>query len=400
MSESQDTASQSEPSRVTSITIDQCAPLGQKLRLDLGRRRTVLVGHNGAGKSAILDAVSQGLRNPFLVAGLRMEPRFFELAIDTPGGSVVYDYQWSPAGNASQPGDEPLDGVSDDWTEKLVTNGIVSWRIDESRAYWFYRPEGEPILPGSSLVSSPRMLGRHTPDSPEAMPLVNGMRAVFSTCSFSRHVPAGVPRARSERSSLVFLLNQETQQWVATTQDRSRATVMLTDLVRRRQLDRAAFDEFQAICLRLDLFRAFEFFEFSPPASAKAEQRLGALICDGMNAGLLSDGTLRVMEIVWSVLETRPGALLAIEEPETGIHPGLLAGLLEEIDAYLGDRQVVISTHSPTVIDRIDANEIRVVVRSEGRTSVAPIAAFDMERLKTYLHAEGELAEFVFEGGL
>jgi predicted ATPase len=39
--------------------------------------------------------------------------------------------------------------------------------------------------------------------------------------------------------------------------------------------------------------------------------------------------------------------LLLIEEPETAVHPGLLSKLLAEIDAYSGDRPIVLSPQSP-----------------------------------------------------
>jgi predicted ATPase len=396
MGESQDNLR--EPSRLLSLTIDQYSALGQKVRLDLGKRRTVLVGHNGAGKSALIEAISRGLKSPLAPAKgePRADPRLFEVSMETPLGIMKYDYRWE------QPVAPELPGSV--WSERFRLGDKELWRSKDGRATWEDRMPHEKIsAAGLYLLANFDILDDvvgSVSDLPESVTLGSAAQPLMTLCAFSKHVPAGVPRVLGERTPLSFLYDKETRRWVPTTSDRSRATLMFAQMLKILDEDPPIFGEFVGVCSRLRLFKDFEFFEFSSPAPAATEQRLGAIVCDGMNAALLSDGTLRVMEIVWALLNTQPGALLTIEEPETGIHPGLLVALLSEIDAYLDDRQVLLSTHSPTVIDRVDADEIRLVTRSEEKSVVEPISASNMERLKSYLHFEGELADFVFDGGL
>jgi predicted ATPase len=92
----------------------------------------------------------------------------------------------------------------------------------------------------------------------------------------------------------------------------------------------------------------------------------------------LSDGTLRFLALAAIEEEQQPG-VLCIEEPENGIHPGRIESLLKLLHAIAVDtrypieegnplRQVIISTHSPSVVMRVPADclvvaELRDTVR-------------------------------------
>lgn len=83
----------------------------------------------------------------------------------------------------------------------------------------------------------------------------------------------------------------------------------------------------------------------------------------------LSDGTLRFLALATLAEDTNSGGLIALEEPENGIHPSRIPAIL----ALLGDiavdcqyavtkdnplRQVVITTHSPAVVQSLDINSL------------------------------------------
>jgi len=163
--------------------------------------------------------------------------------------------------------------------------------------------------------------------------------------------------------------------------------------------DQARFEEFVELGRRIELFRKVELVQFRSKKRATSEE-LATLEVDGINVGLLSDGTLRVMETLLSLLFTRPGALLLIEEPETGIHPGLLSSLLNVIESYSADKQVVFSTHSPLVVSRASPNELRLVERKNGKTSVRSLSSKEAKLAARYLESEGTLGEFVYSGAL
>jgi predicted ATPase len=60
----------------------------------------------------------------------------------------------------------------------------------------------------------------------------------------------------------------------------------------------------------------------------------------------LSDGTLRYLLLVAALLSPRPPALMVLNEPETSLHPELLAPLARLIAAAATGAQVLVVTHS------------------------------------------------------
>jgi predicted ATPase len=67
----------------------------------------------------------------------------------------------------------------------------------------------------------------------------------------------------------------------------------------------------------------------------------------------LSDGTLRYLCLLAALLSPRPPALLALNEPETSLHPDLLDGLARLITRASNSSQLWITTHSPRLAEFI-----------------------------------------------
>jgi predicted ATPase len=81
-----------------------------------------------------------------------------------------------------------------------------------------------------------------------------------------------------------------------------------------------------------------------------------------LRAAELSDGTLRYLLWVAALLTPRPPALLVLNEPETSLHPDLLAPLAELVVSAVAGTQVIAVTHSRALVSALDA--------SAGRRSV------------------------------
>jgi predicted ATPase len=86
-----------------------------------------------------------------------------------------------------------------------------------------------------------------------------------------------------------------------------------------------------------------------------------------------SDGTLRVAGILTALLQSSSPSVIGIEEPELTVHPGALPLLCDFIQEASRQRQVIFTTHSPDLLDQLGSDEIRVVERREGVTTVEPI---------------------------
>lgn len=85
---------------------------------------------------------------------------------------------------------------------------------------------------------------------------------------------------------------------------------------------------------------------------------------------LLSEGTLRVLGILALTGVKEPSALIGFEEPENGVHPrrlGLIADLFENI-ASSGETQVILTTHSPSLADRMPEDSLVLCRKERGKT--------------------------------
>jgi len=90
-----------------------------------------------------------------------------------------------------------------------------------------------------------------------------------------------------------------------------------------------------------------------------------------LDASELSDGTLRYFCLCAALLTPRPPSLLVINEPETSLHPCLLAPLAEVVAKVSAETQLVIVTHSEVLAELIAERaegKVRRLVTYEGET--------------------------------
>jgi len=79
----------------------------------------------------------------------------------------------------------------------------------------------------------------------------------------------------------------------------------------------------------------------------------------------LSDGMLRFLCLCAALLNPIPPSLIAIDEPETGLHPKLLPIVGDLIHRASESTQVLITTHSPDLLDRFSLDEVAVMARED-----------------------------------
>ncbi|MEW6249712.1 MAG: ATP-binding protein [Planctomycetota bacterium] len=107
----------------------------------------------------------------------------------------------------------------------------------------------------------------------------------------------------------------------------------------------------------------------------------------------MSDGTLRALGVLLAVFQAPPPSLIVVEEPEATIHPGALGAVLDVLRLASRRMQVVVTTHSPEVLDQkwITEENLRVVRWHEGATQVARISEASRRALAEHLMGPGEL---------
>jgi predicted ATPase len=83
---------------------------------------------------------------------------------------------------------------------------------------------------------------------------------------------------------------------------------------------------------------------------------------------LLSTGTLRILALLACLRHPDPPPLLVIEEVENGLDPRAIHLLVEEFRAAIAAKktQIIVTTHSPYLLDLLDLSHIVVVERVDG----------------------------------
>jgi len=104
-----------------------------------------------------------------------------------------------------------------------------------------------------------------------------------------------------------------------------------------------------------------------------------------------SDGTLRVAGILTAVLQRPAPGLLGVEEPELTVHPGALPVVHDYLMEASHHGQVVVTTHSPDLLDLMPPDAIHVVERIDGVTTVRPMAGDQQQLVRDHLTRPGEL---------
>ena len=85
----------------------------------------------------------------------------------------------------------------------------------------------------------------------------------------------------------------------------------------------------------------------------------------------LSDGMLRFLCLATALLNPWPQPLVAIDEPELGLHPGLLPIVAEMIKTASERTQVLVTTHSPDLLNCFDIADVAVMARNTDDAKVA-----------------------------
>ena len=98
----------------------------------------------------------------------------------------------------------------------------------------------------------------------------------------------------------------------------------------------------------------------------------------------LSDGTIRFIALLATLLAPEPPSLVCIEEPELGLHPdavALLADLLVEASQRM---QLVVTTHSDALVSAL-TNQPAAIVTCERPGASTVLRRLDPEKLSNWL---------------
>ncbi len=117
----------------------------------------------------------------------------------------------------------------------------------------------------------------------------------------------------------------------------------------------------------------------------------------------LSDGTRRLVYLISELLspirELEPDKIILLEEPELGIHPHQLHLLLNLIREVSEKHQVILTTHSPQVLDMLQADELDRILIFElldpnKGTQFRRLTEEQQEHARRYMKEVGFLSDY------
>ena len=92
-------------------------------------------------------------------------------------------------------------------------------------------------------------------------------------------------------------------------------------------------------------------------------------------AQYMSGGTMRLAALLALLYEPGASGLLGIEEPENELHPQLLPYLAEELVMATEQRQLLVATHSPFLLDALEPEQVWILHRGADGYTQATRAA-------------------------
>lgn len=86
-----------------------------------------------------------------------------------------------------------------------------------------------------------------------------------------------------------------------------------------------------------------------------------------VNFEMMSDGAKRVFMILTKIIVSTVSniSLIAIEEPENSVHPGLFEAYIQIVNQLLDDCKIIITSHSPYIISYLEPAWIHVGINRE-----------------------------------
>ena len=114
-------------------------------------------------------------------------------------------------------------------------------------------------------------------------------------------------------------------------------------------------------------------------------------------ARFASDGTLKMLAYLVVLHDPQPPPFIGIEEPENFLHPNLLPRLAEECRAASEAAQVLVTTHSPFLLNALRPEEVRVLFRDDqGFTQTLRASA--VVGVREFMAAGASLGDLWMEG--
>ncbi len=112
----------------------------------------------------------------------------------------------------------------------------------------------------------------------------------------------------------------------------------------------------------------------------------------------VSDGTIQTLALLAALHDPRTNFLL-IEEPENAVHPWIVRNFIEACRSVKG-KQIVLTTHSPALINTLEPGEVLIAWRAGGETHLDRLVDLDPEAQGLWEQGTAKVFEILDTGWL
>ena len=168
------------------------------------------------------------------------------------------------------------------------------------------------------------------------------------------------------------------------------------------RLEREYFSAYEQICRYIKwILPVFDRFDLEEE-TGRVYLRWKATNRDrSMGAYLTSDGSLRFFALVTllNLPEEMLPSVVLFDEPELGLHPEAVALVGGMIRSMAHDRQIVVATQSPLLVDEFGLDEIQVLELRDGRTDIKTLNPGEYDEWVANDYTNGQLWQKNLLGG-
>lgn len=397
--------------RLTRVQIHHYKSLSE-VEVELHPQVTVLVGPNATGKSNFVDALRfmrdatrDGLDHAIVARGglprIRQmssgRPFNVGLAVDALQPSLLKDVGTAPAhygfsvcgltGGNYRVEREIAQCHEAEWITDEEENDTLGWIFhgfsrDKSGNVTETHPQ--PVQPFTLRDIERLALGSYAPGL-SLHSLCSSLQSYIANWQFTSLYPNILRQPATPDTDTQ--LREDGSNWASVIRAAKRTVRGRRMLERIYEMMRAVLPGFLDVHVKQTGHYLVPYFRFGDTESSA---RL-------FDPGQLSDGSLRIFGILLSLYQTPEPALIVIEEPEQTVHPAVLSVLAEAFKEVSDTTQVLITTHSPQLIEHFAPEHIRVVTMPDGMTRISPLKSSQREAVQRGLMG---LSEFMTAEGL
>lgn len=370
---------------IKSVTIKDFFSFKGENKIDLNQGVNILLGINGSGKTSFINAFrllyegvcGVGFEKLFQTewggfrevvnANTEVVPDYIELTYEfdnvklkdiSPKSpfetDVIYNVIIRPLGDTGYTLEEKLYApVASDPKRAFVYLDFKN----ERGTLFVHRHDGRIIREKfAGVTSGQELILRQISDPRRYLPshvirMAISQMALYDTFDTSSHSAIRDPAISNSELRL--------------SHDGSNLTALLHNLTTQ---DSFSFDRIESQLSNINRF--FRGFHFQPFGSRIYLTLLERNMRHGIGMKFISDGTLRYIILLSILLNKQGGQLVGLDEPEGRLHPDMIHSISEMIKSVSLNRQLIVATHSPLLLNDFELEDILIFEKNEENSTI------------------------------